>query len=479
VIRSRAPGPPGSGIAAPPALAFVTLGCPKNTVDSEAMLGLLVRDGFRTVGDPGAADVAVVNTCAFLQSAVRESRQAIASIAGRKRDGRLKGLIVTGCLAQRAGESLLADFPEVDVVLGTGQWREVVRAARHVLDGGGARWANRDFPGGALDALTPRALSTPRHLAYLKISEGCDHRCTFCVIPRLRGDQRSRPIADLVAEAGRLAAQGVRELNLIGQDTTGYGTDLPGKPALADLLVALDQVEGLDWIRVQYTYPRLWSDRLIEVWAGARRIVPYVDMPLQHIAADILRAMGRGMTARDTRALVRRIRNAIPGVAFRTNFIVGFPGETEAHFEELERYVEEEAFDHVVVFNYEREPGTPSHAMTPRVPVACRRGRRARLLALQQRLSRERLSRRIGERLTVMIDGPAASGRPGGMDGGGWAARTPGSAYEVDGGVQVEGGGRALEGGTRVPVRVTGSGAYDLFARLESDDPLAILKGPA
>ncbi len=478
-MQSRAPGPPGSTTATPPALAFVTLGCPKNTVDSEAMLGLLVRDGFRTVGDPAAADVAVVNTCAFLQSAVRESRQAIANIAALKRDGRLQGLIVTGCLAQRAGESLLADFPDVDVVLGTGQWREVVRAARHVLAGGGSRWANRDFPGGALDALTPRALSTPRHLAYLKISEGCDHRCTFCIIPRLRGDQRSRTIEDLVAEAGRLAAQGVRELNLIGQDTTGYGTDLPGTPTLADLLAALDQVEGLDWIRIQYTYPRLWSDRLIEVWAGARRIVPYVDMPLQHIAADMLRVMGRGMTARDTRALVRRIRNAIPGVAFRTNFIVGFPGETEAHFEELERYVEEEAFDHVVVFNYEREPETPSHGMTPRVPVARRRSRRSRLLALQQRLSRERLSRRIGERLTVMIDGPAASGRPGGPDDGGWAARTSGSAYEVDGGVQVESGGFPLEGGARVPVRVTGSGAYDLFARLESDVPLSLLKGPA
>ena len=445
-------------------MAFVTLGCPKNTVDSESMLGLMVADGFRSVGDPREADVAVINTCAFLSSAVRESRDAIAQLARLKQTGRLRGLIVTGCLAQRAGESLLEDFPEVDAVLGTGQWREVAPAARHVL-AGGPRRVETDYPGGALDALTPRALSTPRHLAYLKISEGCDHRCTFCIIPRLRGDQRSRPIAELVAEAERLARAGVRELNLIGQDTTDYGSDLPGHPTLADLLQALDGVDGLRWIRVQYTYPRTWSDRLISVWAGATRVVPYVDMPLQHIAADMLRAMGRGMTARDTRALVQRIRAGIPGVAFRTNFIVGFPGETDEHFEELCRYIEEEPFDNLVVFAYEREIETPSHGMSAQVPNAVRRRRRARLLASQQRLSRERLARRIGERLTVMIDGPALGER---MASGPtqWAARAAGSAWEVDGGVVVE--GERLEPGSLVPVRVTGAAAYDLFARAET-----------
>lgn len=447
-----------------PALAFVTLGCPKNTVDSEHMLGLLARDGFRTVADPREADVAVVNTCAFLQSAARESRRAIAEVAALKTTGRLRGLIVAGCLAQRAGERLLEEFPAVDAVLGTGQWRDVAAVARHLVDGGAGRHrlARTEFPGGALDALAPRALSTPRHIAYLKISEGCDHRCTFCIIPRLRGDQRSRPVADLVAEAERLAGLGVRELNLIGQDTTGYGADLPGRPSLADLLEALDRVEGLDWIRVQYTYPRLWSDRLIETWARARRVVPYVDMPLQHIAQDMLRAMGRAMTERDTRALVRRIKQGIPGVAFRTNFIVGFPGETEAHFETLCRFVEEEGFDHVVVFAYEREPETPSWGMTPRVHLNTRRARRARLLALQQRLSRERLARRLGERLEVMVDGPAGRGQ--------WAARHAGQAFEVDGGVVVEGAG--LAPGRRAHVRVTGSAAYDLFARTEASVPL-------
>jgi len=455
--------------AGTPSLAFVTLGCPKNTVDSEHMLGALVRDGFRTVPDPGGADVAVVNTCAFLQSAVRESREAIARLARLKRRRRLRALVVTGCLAQRAGAALLDDFPEVDAVLGTGQWKDVVGAVRHALDGGAERIARTDDPGGALADLAPRALSTPRHIAYLKISEGCDHRCTFCIIPRLRGDQQSRTLESLVAEAERLAALGVRELNLIGQDTTGWGTDLPGRPELAELLRALDGVSGLEWIRVQYTYPRLWSDRLIETWAGARRVLPYVDMPLQHIAQDQLRRMARAMTEAETRALVRRIKAGIPGVAFRTNFIVGFPGETEDHFQTLLSYLEEEPFENVVVFGYEREPETPSHAMTPRVPIQVRRRRRARLLARQQQLSRERLARRIGDRLTVMVDGPA------GGRAGLWAARSSGSAWEVDGGVVIE--AEHLTPGQLVPVRVTGSAAYDLFARVErpADPALTIL----
>ncbi len=432
------------------------------------MLGALVKDGFRTVGSADGADVAVINTCAFLQSAVRESKGMIEDLAELKRRKRLKGLIVTGCLAQRAGESLLAEFPQVDAVLGTGQWQEVVGAARHLLGKGAhERIVERADPGGALEPNTPRALTTPRHIAYLKISEGCDHRCTFCIIPRLRGDQRSKPLAQLVDEARALAASGVRELNLIGQDTTGWGTDLPGGLELADLLQALDRVEGIDWIRVQYTYPRLWSDRLIETWGSAKRVVPYVDMPLQHIAQDMLRTMGRAMTERDTRALVRRIRAGIPGVAFRTNFIVGFPGETEEHFATLMRYLEEEPFENVVVFPFEREPETPSYGMAPRVPIQVRRSRRAQLLARQQLLSRDRLASRIGQVVTVMIDGPAGRGQ--------WAARTTASAWEVDGGVVVEGDG--LAPGQLVKVRVTGAAAYDLFARVDrgSDPALNIL----
>jgi len=453
-------------------IAFVTLGCPKNTVDSEHMLGALVGDGFRTVGSPDGADVAVINTCAFLGSAVRESKAAIAELCELKDRRSLKRVIVTGCLAQRAGGALLEEFPQVDAVLGTGQWGEVASVARRLLErGDDARDpapVRIDDPGGALEPGSPRALSTPRHIAYLKISEGCDHRCTFCIIPRLRGDQRSKPLEQVVDEARVLAAAGVRELNLIGQDTTGWGTDLAGGLELADLLQALDCVEGITWIRVQYTYPRLWSDRLIETWGRARRVVPYVDMPLQHIAQDQLRAMARAMTERDTRALVKRIRAGIPGVAFRTNFIVGFPGETDEHFQALMRYIEEEPFENVVVFAYEREPETPSYAMTPRVPLNVRRSRRARLLGRQQELSRRRLARRIGDSLTVMVDGPAGRGQ--------WAARAAGSAWEVDGGVVVEGTG--LSPGQLATVRVTGAAAYDLFARVERPaDPALNLIG--
>jgi ribosomal protein S12 methylthiotransferase len=457
-------------VSAPHTLAFVTLGCPKNTVDSEHMIGLLVEAGFRTVSDPAEADVAVLNTCAFLQSAVRESRAAIEEIAACKGRGRLRRIIVAGCLAQRAGATLLEDFPDVDAVLGTGQWSEVARVAARLLEDGAGRAALVESPGGALDGPGPRALSTPRHIAYLKIAEGCSQRCAFCVIPQLRGPQRSRRLADLVAEAERLAAGGVRELAVIAQDTTAWGVDLPGAPALADLLEALDAVESLHWIRVQYTYPRRWDDRLLRVWANAERIVPYVDLPLQHVATGQLRAMNRGITGPATRALVRRIRQALPGATLRSTFIVGFPGETDEQFEELCRFIAEEPFEHVVVFPFEREPGTPAWDLTPRVPLTVRRARRARLLEIQQRMARARNARRVGERLTVMIDGPAGRNQ--------YSGRTAGSAFEVDGGVMVEGDG--LVPGTLVEVRVTGAAAYDLFARAESTGPfLQLVKGTA
>ena len=456
----------------PPArtLAFITLGCPKNTVDSEHMLGLLLAAGFRTVADPAAADVAVLNTCAFLQSAVRESKAAIAELVEAKARGGPRRIIVAGCLAQRAAGELLEEFPAVDAVLGTGRWDEVARVAARLLERDGERPLLVGEPGGALASAAARPLSTPPHLAYLKISEGCDQRCSFCVIPRLRGRQVSRPLEDLLAEARRLAAAGVRELTLIGQDTTAWGADLPDRPELADLLEALDGVEELTWIRVLYTYPRRWSDRLIRVWSGARRVVPYVDLPLQHVATGPLRAMGRGLDGPATRALVRRIREGIPGVALRTTFITGFPGESEEHFEELLRYVEEEPFEHLVVFPFEREPGTAAWDLAPRVPLTVRRARRARLLELQQRLSRARNARRVGERVTLMIDGPAGRKQ--------YAARTTGSAFEVDGGVVVEGDG--LVPGTLVEARVTGAAAYDLFARAEAPGPsLRLVKGTA
>ncbi len=467
---------------AAPKLAFVTLGCPKNQVDSEAMLGLLAKDGFRPTGDVADADLVVVNTCAFLGSAVAESKRTIQEIAKLKKRGTLKGLVVAGCWAQRDGATIADQVPGVDAVLGTGSVEKIVGLSRAVLDRADARDAARATgtraraprqgpldevhePGGALVAL-PRALSTPRHLAYLKISEGCDHRCTFCIIPHLRGDQRSRPLDSLVAEARVLAASGVRELVLIGQDTTAYGTDLPapGRPRLATLLQALVEVEGLEWIRVMYTYPREWDEELMDTLGGHPKLCKYVDMPLQHIHDAMLKRMARASNRAKTEKLLGEIRRRIPGVSLRTSFIVGFPGETKEHYDALVSFVRDTEFDKVVVFAYEPEREAPSSAFGGRVAQRVKESRRERLLLLQQEISARRLARRVGRIETVLIDGPAEDGR--------WVARTQGEAYEVDGGVFVE--GSDLSPGRFVRARITGASAYDLWAVALTPGALAL-----
>lgn len=478
--RGARTGDPGavaktSGVASDaPRLAFVTLGCPKNQVDSEAMLGLLAKDGFRPTGTVEDAELVVVNTCAFLTSAVEESRRTIRSIARLKKSGHLEGLVVAGCWAQRDGAKIAAEIKGVDAVLGTGSVEKIVELSRSVLARSrqnalevaralpGAAKRPRQGPldevhepGGALTPL-PRALSTPRHLAYLKISEGCDHRCTFCIIPYLRGDQRSRPLDSLVAEARTLAAHGVKELILIGQDTTAYGTDLPGagRPRLATLLKALAEIEGLHWIRVMYTYPREWDEELMDTLGAHPKLAKYVDMPLQHIHDVMLKKMARASTRAKTERLLADIRQRIPGVSLRTSFIVGFPGETKEHFDTLMDFTREQQFDKVVVFSYEPEREAPSSGFTGRVPERVKASRRERLLTLQQEISGRKLAARVGKVEEALIDGPA--------DGGRWTARTQGEAYEVDGAVFVEGEG--LQAGDLVSVRITGASAYDLWA---------------
>ena len=464
-VRAARPAKPTD---APPSLAFVTLGCPKNQVDSEAMLALLARGGFRSSARVEDADLVVVNTCAFLSSAVAESRKVVEDVARLRRKGRIRGLMVAGCWAQRAGAAIAEEVRGVDAVLGTGSVDRVVDLARAVLarneerasqsPGGRAGDPVLDAvgePGGALLPL-PRALSTPRHLAYLKISEGCDHRCTFCIIPRLRGDQRSRPLPILVAEAERLAASGVKELILIGQDTTAYGIDLPGpdRPRLARLLAALAAVQGIEWIRVLYTYPKEWDTELMELLGDHPKLCKYVDMPLQHIHDAILKRMARAADRSRTEALLGEIRQRIPGVSLRTSFIVGFPGETRAHFDALASFVRDARFDKVVVFAYEAEAEAPSHAFPGQVPERVKAARRHRLLSLQQRISAAKLAERVGRVETVLIDEARSPGC--------WAGRTQGEAYEVDGNVFVE--GSDLQPGTFVRARVTGASPYDLWA---------------
>ena len=461
-----APGTPGTSGTRATALAFVTLGCPKNQVDSEAMLGLLAKDGFRPTGTVEDAELVVVNTCAFLSSAVEESRRTIRDIAQLKHSGRLEGLVVAGCWAQRDGAKIAAEIPGVDAVLGTGSVEKIVELSRSVLARARARAPGRGRPrqgpldevhepGGALTPL-PRALSTPRHLAYLKISEGCDHRCTFCIIPYLRGDQRSRPLASLVSEARMLAAHGVKELILIGQDTTAYGIDLPAadRPRLSTLLRALAEIDGLEWIRVMYTYPREWDEELMDTLGGHPKLAKYVDMPLQHIHDVMLKRMARASTRAKTEKLLAEIRRRVPGVSLRTSFIVGFPGETREHFDTLMDFARDQEFDKVVVFPYEPEREAPSSGFSGRVPERVKQSRRERLLTLQHGISTRKLAARVGGVETALIDGPAEDGR--------WCARTQGEAYEVDGAVFVEGDG--LQAGDFVPVRITGASAYDLWA---------------
>src|SRR5512142_1357729 len=353
-----------------------TLGCPKNRVDSEVMLGTLAQAGYRLVQEPAKADVIVVNTCGFIESAKVESVDAIVELAEQKRTGRCKKLVVTGCLVQRHARELARELPEVDHFLGTGAYAEI---ARIVSDAQAKRLVVPD-PDFVHSASTPRVNSLPSHTAYVKVAEGCDNACAFCIIPKLRGPQRSRPVDDLVAEAAALAAQGTVELSLVAQDLTAYGQDLPGKVRLHHLLPELCKVDGLRWIRLHYAYPRDVPDALMAVMASEPRIVKYLDMPLQHSSDRLLRAMKRGRDAVFLRELLARLRARVPGLALRTSLIVGLPGETEDDFEDLLRFVEEQRFERLGVFEFSPEEGTPAAEMRRQVPDAVKRERHARIM---------------------------------------------------------------------------------------------------
>src|SRR5512142_2465381 len=348
-----------------------TLGCPKNRVDSEVMLGTLAEAGYRLVQDPEQADVIVVNTCGFIESAKVESVDAVVELAELKRAGRCRKLVVTGCLVQTHADALARELPEVDHFLGTGAYADVAR----ILQDPQAKRLVVPDPEFVHSADTPRVNSLPSHTAYVKIAEGCDNDCAFCIIPRLRGPQRSRPIDDLVAEAAALAAQGTVELSLVAQDLTAYGQDLPGKIRLHHLLPELCKVDGLRWIRLHYAYPRDFPDALVDVMASEPRIVKYLDMPLQHSSDRLLRAMKRGRDAVFLRELLARLRARVPGLALRTSLIVGLPGETEDDFEDLLGFVREQRFERLGVFEYSREEGTPAAQMPDQIDEAVKRRR--------------------------------------------------------------------------------------------------------
>jgi ribosomal protein S12 methylthiotransferase len=475
-------------------VGLLSLGCPKNLVDSEVMMGLAREAGHELTGDPAAADVLVVNTCAFIDAAKRESIDAILDMAGHKKDGRCRRLIVTGCMAERYRDELRAEIPEIDAVLGTGEVPYIVQAIGGAPEPGGAAPLTffrrqdtapedprtRSDPARTLsdstrppldpprpprptylyDAGTPRLLATPPHYAYLKVAEGCDYACAFCIIPALRGAYRSREAESILSEAQRLAERGVKELLLVSQDTTFYGVDRGERGALARLLRRLDRVDGLEWIRLLYLYPTTIDDEVLAAMAESEKVCRYIDLPLQHASDAVLRRMKRPGSRRTYDRLLARIRDRVPGVALRTTFIAGFPGETDADVDELCAFVRDHAFEHVGVFTYSHEPGTSAHRLENDVPDVVKRSRRSRVMRLQRHLVSRRNRRRIGERLAVMVDGPSAD-HPLVL-----RARTPGQAPEIDACVYLtECDPSGLGQGTVVEAEVVDARGYDLIAR--------------
>ena len=382
---------------------FVSLGCSKNLVDTEMMLGILREHGIELTPEPAEADILIVNTCAFIESAKEESITTILNMAEYKESGRCRSLIVAGCLGQRYGQELLDDMPEADAIIGTGAWNRIMEAVEESLKGHRVVIAGEDKL--LYDEHTPRITTTPAYTAYVKIAEGCNNRCAFCAIPYIRGAYRSRPIEDIRDEVANLAARGVKEIILIAQDTTEYGRDLYGEPQLAKLLRTLCTVEGVHWIRTLYSYPTYFSDELIETIASEPKLVKYVDLPMQHAHDDVLRRMHRPDTQASMRALIEKLRTRIPDVTIRSTFIVGFPGETDAQYQTLRNFLEEMRLDKVGVFTYSREEGTPAYDMPNQVPEDVMQERYHDLMSLQCKISEELNHELEGKELEVLVEG--------------------------------------------------------------------------
>ncbi len=433
-----------------PTVAFAHLGCEKNRVDTEHMLGLLAQAGYGVSADESEARVVVVNTCSFIQDAREESVRTLVELAEQGKE-----LIIAGCLAQHFQEELLESLPEAKAIVGTGDYQHIVSVLERVEAGERVNQvsANPTFVG---DEHLPRYRTTSEAVAYLKVAEGCDYRCAFCIIPKLRGDQRSRPIESIVAEAQTLASQGVQELVLISQITTNYGLDIYGKPQLAELLRALGEVE-IPWIRVHYAYPTGLTPEVLAAYREVPNVLPYLDLPLQHSHPEVLRAMNRPWQADVTAGLLKRIREQLPEAVLRTTFIVGFPGETDDHFEHLLDFVAEQQFDHVGVFTFSPEEGTVAADLPDQVDHAVAQERKERLMALQQPIAAERNASWVGRIVDVLIEQENPS--TGEMLG-----RCSRYAPEVDGEVRVMPGegGLCAAPGTMVPVRITAANTYDL-----------------
>jgi len=449
-------------------VGFVSLGCPKNLVDSEVMMGILAREGYELTPRADEAEILVVNTCSFIEAAQKESVDAILEMAEHKKFGAAKKLIVAGCLVERFRAQILEQVPEVDAVLGTGEVERIMEAVE-----GDLRVLPVQPPAFLYHDLTPRIVTTPKHAAYIKIAEGCDHPCTFCIIPQLRGAFRSRRFESVVREAENLARAGAREITLIGQDTTSYGEDLGLRDGLAQLLEKLAQTDDLLWVRFLYAYPNRVTQKLLDTIAAHPRLAKYMDMPLQHASRNVLARMKRGSNGDAFLKLLERIRTTIPGVSLRTSFIVGFPGETEADFEELCRFVKVAKLDWMGVFEYSDVDNAGSYALDDKVDAETISGRRKQLMAIQKKISRDNLRAKYlrtargtskDHSFAALIEGPSKDNPLV------WEARLEGMAPEIDGKLYLTDielpGGEAAEAGDLARVEIEKSDAYDLIGRV-------------
>jgi len=455
-----------SGIKA--TFSFVSLGCAKNLVDSERMLGLLAQDGYVLVPETESPDLVIVNTCGFIDAARQESMAVIQEMVERKNAGDLKGVIVAGCLAERYKDRLIEEEPGIDQVVGVFGREEIARAAGRIV--GGLDEQRTIFNPAPIRAQedTARLRITPRHMAYLKVSEGCDRLCTFCAIPGMRGKHVTKPMDEVIREARELSADGVKELILVAQDMTYYGMDLYGRPRLAELLQRLEsEVEGIAWFRILYCYPQFFTDELYDTLGSAKKILPYLDMPLQHIDDRVLRRMNRRHTRAQTEAIIDRLRETIPGLFLRTTFIVGFPGETDEEFDRLAEFVEAKKFERMGVFTYSDEPGTPAFKLPGRVSDEVKAERRERLMEIQKPIAEAVNERLVGRTLDVIVDAQV----PGRGRSKTWSGRSFADAPDVDGVVLVQ--GRNLVPGDLVACRIVGTQGYDLIATVltEPDRP--------
>ncbi len=390
-------------------IGVVSLGCPKNLVDSETMLGLIHEENYEITNDPSEAEIIIVNTCGFIESAKEESINTILQMAEYKKSGSCKYIIVTGCLSQRYAEELFNELPEADAIAGVEVYDEIGSIIKRVMNGERFIMLERSKPDviyTSKETFLPRILTTPSYTAYLKIAEGCDNCCSYCAIPKIRGPYRSKPMAQVLKEAKALADNGVKELIVVAQDTTRYGEDLPGgKLLLADLLKELNKIESLKWIRVMYCYPNNFTDELIETFASLDKVCKYVDLPLQHASNRLLASMNRYDTREEVETLLAKLRKRIPGIVIRTTFIVGFPGETDADFEELKEFVEQQRFENAGVFAYSQEEGTVAGAMPNQIPDEIKQERYHELMALQAQISEEIHKDTEGQSLEVLVEG--------------------------------------------------------------------------